>query len=50
MGYKEVHVNRRGNIETWYMESDYYKEGGTYKFTEVYDEPEANIKEYELMD
>lgn len=50
MGYKEVHVNRGGEIETWYMESDYYKEGGTYKFAEVYDEPEATIKEYELMD
>lgn len=49
MGYKEVHVSS-GEKDTWYMESDYYKEGETYSFTDVYDEPEAIIKEYELKD
>ena len=49
MGYKEVRITE-GDQDTWYMESDRYREGGTYKFSDVYDEPEALIKEYDLKD
>lgn len=49
MGYREVHVTD-SDEDTWYMKSDRYDEGGTYSFTEVYDESEALIREYELKD
>lgn len=49
MGYQEVHVTD-GDKDTWYMKSDRYEEGGMYRFSEVYDRPEAMIKEYELKD
>ena len=49
MGYKEVHVTE-GDRDTWYMESGRYREGGTYRFSDVYNEPEALIREYDLKD
>ena len=40
----------RHRRQSGYMESDRYREGGTYEFSDVYDEPEALIKEYDLKD
>ena len=49
MGYQEVYI-RDSERDIRYMKSDRFKEGGTYRFSDVFDEPEALIEECELRD
>ena len=62
LGYHKVYAEDVGEVYTWYKESNCQElrawylrsnkfiDGQTYRFREVYDEPQAFIEEYELME
>ena len=62
LGYHKVYAYDCGEVHTWfkdsncqelrvwYLESDKFVDKETYRFHEIYNEPQAFIEEYELME